>query len=204
MASSETALQGQRVSAQGLAEQVAVGDLVFIRIPALPFRKVSEATASWTNHVGIVLDVCGDEPMIGESRVPWSGTTWLSRFVARSEARRVAVARLRTGLTAEQRRGVAAAAKARAGVLYDAGFDLHSRRQFCSRYVREVLTEATGTTVGDVESFSSLLDRNPRADLLFWRIWYFGRIPWQRRTVTPASLLGSPELRTLFDGTVAR
>jgi hypothetical protein len=204
MAISEGAVQEQRVSVRGLGNQLEVGDLVFIRIGALPFRKVSEATASWTNHVGIVLDVAGDEPVVGESRVPFSGATRLSRFVARSQARRVAVARLRGGLTAEQCRRVAAAAKTRAGVLYDSGFDLQSRRQFCSRYVREVLTDATGTTVGDVESFSSLLDRNPHADLLFWRIWYFGRIPWQRRTVTPASLLASAELRTLFDGTLKR
>jgi len=112
------------------------------------------------------------------------------------------VARLQDPLDSRQRNRIAAAARRRSGVLYDTGFDLHSRRQFCSRYVREVLMEATGTAVGDVESFFSLLARNPDADLRFWRLWYFGRIPWSRQTVTPASLLASPRLRTVFDGTV--
>jgi hypothetical protein len=189
-------------STSRLAARLQVGDLVFIRIPLLPFRKVAEATCSWTNHVGIVLDVGGRQPTIGESRFPFSGATSLSRFLARSQAGRVAVARLQIPLNAHQRYRIAAAARRRSGVLYDTGFDLRSRRQFCSRYVREVLMEATGTAVGDVESFFSLLARNPDADLRFWRIWYFGRIPWFRQTVTPASLLASPRLRTVFDGTV--
>ena len=192
----------QAESTSHLAARLQVGDLVFIRIPALPFRKVAEATCSWTNHVGIVLDVGGRQPTIGESRFPFSGATPLSRFVARSEERRVAVARLQDPLDSRQRSRIAAAARRRSGVLYDTGFDLHSRRQFCSRYVREVLMEATGTAVGDVESFFSLLARNPDADLRFWRLWYFGRVPWSRQTVTPASLLASPRLRTAFDGTV--
>jgi hypothetical protein len=68
--------------------------------------------------------------------------------------------------------------------------------------VREVLHEATGTLVGEVESFSALLARNPATDVGFWRLWFFGRIPWERRTVTPASLLESPHLRAVFDGFV--
>ena len=39
--------------------ELQVGDIVFTRIGAYPFRKVAEATGTWTNHVGIVLDVSG-------------------------------------------------------------------------------------------------------------------------------------------------
>jgi len=63
-----------------LAPRLAVGDVVFIRVTARPFREVADATGSWTNHVG---------------------------------------------------------------VFYDTGFNLHSRRQFCSRFVREVLARHT-------------------------------------------------------------
>ncbi|MBU1777191.1 MAG: hypothetical protein KJ899_11175, partial [Gammaproteobacteria bacterium] len=73
--------------------------------------------------------------------------------------------------------------------------------QFCSRYVREVLDEATGVEVGQVETFAQLLKRNPDADQAFWKSWYFGNIPWQRETVTPASLLEDKQLRVVFDGT---
>jgi hypothetical protein len=183
-----------------LGRSLAVGDIVFTRIGAYPFRKVAEATGSWTNHVGIVLDVSGAEPLIGESRFPFSGATTLSRFVARSAGGRVAVMRLPTPLTAAQQGAIVAAAAQRQHVFYDTGFDMHSHRQFCSRYVREVLQQGAGVDVGRVESFQALLANTPQADVGFWRVWYFGSIPWQRETVTPASVLHSPGLTTIFDG----
>lgn len=185
-----------------LAAQLEVGDVVFIRIPRQPFTKVSDATASWTNHVGIVSDVSGAEPVIAESRVPLSGETTWSRFVQRSDKGRVAVTRLSITLDAQQQRKLSKAVAARRGILYDTGFDLHSKRQFCSRYVREVLDEAAGVKLGEVESFSVLLKRNPHADQEFWKVWYFGNIPWQRETVTPASLLRDGRMRVVFDGRV--
>ncbi|MBN3816536.1 hypothetical protein G3N57_07820, partial [Paraburkholderia sp. Se-20369] len=98
--------------------------------------------------------------------------------------------------------GARAAAERRIGTLYDTGFNLRSRRQFCSRYVREVLGDATGVEVGDVETFATLLERRPGAKLGFWRLWYFGRIPWGRETVTPASVIRSDKLTLEFDGIV--
>ena len=85
-------------------------------------------------------------------------------------------------------------------MFYDTGFDAHSHRQFCSRYVREVLLQAVGVEVGRVETFQALLASAPQADVGFWRVWYFGSIPWQRETVTPASVLRTPGLAAVFDG----
>ena len=121
------------------APALNVGDVVFIRVAARPFREVAAATDSWTNHVGMVIDTSGEEPLIAESTFPLSRTTRLSKFVARSEGGRVAVARLKAPLSAEQQQQLVAAAERRAGVFYDTGFNLNSRRQFCSRYVREVI-----------------------------------------------------------------
>ena len=198
-------IQESTMSVDTLAPRLRVGDLVFIRVPARPFREVAAATGSWTNHVGIVVGTDDDgEALIGESTFPFSRTTKLSRFVARSEGERVAVARLANELSAEQQEAIVEAARKRAGIFYDTGFNLHSRRQFCSRYVREVLLEATGAAVGEIETFAQLLSRQPGVDLGFWKLWYFGRIPWQRETVTPASVLESRELRLVFDGVVIR
>ena len=183
-----------------LAGSLHIGDIVFIRIGLYPFRKVAEATGTWTNHVGIVLDVSGPEPVIGESRFPFSGSTTLARFVARSAGSRVAVMRLPTPLTEPQQAAIVAAAEERRHVFYDTGFDAHSHRQFCSRYVREVLLQGAGVEVGKVESFQELLANAPQADVGFWRAWYFGNIPWKRETVTPASVLHTPGLKTVFDG----
>ncbi len=186
-----------------LASQLEVGDLVFIRVSALPFRKVSETTGSWTNHVGIVVATGGAEPIIAESTFPLSKRGGLARFLGRSEGGRVDVRRLNARLSAAQQYAVTRAAQKRLGIFYDTGFDLHSNRQFCSRFVREVVREATGIEVGQVETFGAMLARNPNTELGFWRLWYFGSIPWQRETVTPASVLDSPQLRAVFDGYAA-
>ena len=191
------------VSLRTLSSSLKVGDVVFIQVKAKPFQEVAAATASWTNHVGIVVDTSENEVLIAESTFPFSRITTLSRFVARSEQGRLAVSRLATPLTEKQMQAIAKAAQSRLGILYDTGFNLHSSRQFCSRYVREVLQEATGLTVGEVETFGSLLERHPQADLSFWQVWYFGHIPWQRQTVTPASVLRSPALISIFDAWVA-
>lgn len=195
-----SASDSQTLSVSVLGSRLKVGDVVFIRIDVKPFREVADATNSWTNHVGIVVDVSGSEPLIGESKLPWSRTTPLSDFIARSKNGRISVARLKDELTPEQELRVVAAAQRRNGILYDTGFDLYSRRQFCSRYVHEILLEATGASVGDVETFAHLLAGRPDANVGFWKAWFLGSIPWNRETVTPASLLRSPTLKTVFDG----
>jgi len=180
-----------------LARELKVGDLVFTRVPAPLFMQVADVTASWTNHVGVVID---DNGTIAESRVPLSATTGLRSFVRRSAGGRIAVARLRRPLSHIERKRVMSAARRRTGILYDTGFNIRSRRQFCSRFAREVINEATGVQLGAVERFSELLRAQPDASLWFWKLWYFGRIPWDRETVTPASVLRSPALEIVFVG----
>ena len=196
----QTPAPDARVKLDELAGLVHVGDVVFIRVPHAPFTKVADTTSSWTNHVGVVSDVSGKEPMVAESHVPFSGETPLSKFVRRSEQGRVAVMRLQRPLDAQQQIRLNHAVAVRNGILYDTGFDLHSKRQFCSRYVREVLDESIGVKLGQIESFSTLLALNPHADQAFWKAWYFGNIPWQRETITPASLLNDARLHVVFDG----
>jgi hypothetical protein len=72
--------------------------------------------------------------------------------------------------------------------------------KFQPRPDREVLDEATGIRIGDIETFAALYSRRPDTELRFWKIWYLGRIPWARETVTPASLMRSFQLRWVFDG----
>lgn len=187
------------LDAPALAGDVRIGDIVFIRVTARPFLEVASATNSWTNHVGIVVDNCGDEPLVAESTFPFVRTTSLTHFLERSDQRRFAVARLIAPLNDAQRSVLKAAVVSRLGTFYDTGFNLHSRRQFCSRFVREVIGEATNIQLGETETFATLLQHNAEPNLAFWRWWYFGRTPWQRLTVTPASLLRSPDVQVIFD-----
>ena len=112
--------------------------------------------------------------------------------------------RLSRPLTASEIRRLDCAAGCRIGRLYDTGFNLRSRRQFCSRFVREVLQESTGVVVGEITTFRDLLERNPETNLRLWKTWFFGRIPWERTTVTPGSLYTSASLTIVFDGALRR
>ncbi|WP_321886753.1 YebB family permuted papain-like enzyme [Paraburkholderia bannensis] len=186
-----------RLNAATLLE---VGDLVFIRVRARPFLEVSAATACWSNHVGIVVDTAGAEPLIAESTFPFSRYTTLRRFAGRSEAGRFVVGRLARAALESQHAAIRRAARKRIGVFYDTGFNLRSSRQFCSRFVREVLAEAMGVEIGRVQTFDELYAQQPQARLMFWKLWFFGRIPWERETVTPASLLESAMVRVVMEG----
>lgn len=199
---SSPASENEVTSLQSLHQELEVGDVIFIQVLPYPFQKVATTTQSWVNHVGIVVDTSGAEPMIAESTFPFSKKTRFSKFIARSGQGRVAVTRLEQKLSEEKKKNLMIASNKRLGIFYDTGFNLHSKGEFCSRFVREVIAESTGMNIGEVQTFKSLLDNTPAADLAFWKIWYFGNIPWERETVTPASLYRSPNLKTVFDGIV--
>lgn len=192
------------LSMDSLRSRLRTGDIVFIQSLPLPFRKISELTASWTNHVGVLVETNCNDPLVAESTFPRSRLTPISQFLQRSRNGRVAVLSLKQPLKPEEIAALRSAAHRRLGVWYDTGFNLKSSRQFCSRFVREILAESTGLELGQIETFAELHERHPAARLGFWRAWYFGRIPWNRQTVTPASLLESPLLKTKFDGTVSK
>jgi Permuted papain-like amidase enzyme, YaeF/YiiX, C92 family len=185
-----------------LEGRLRVGDLVFTRIGGIPFTQVAAATGTWTNHVGIVVGFNSLGAVVAESRVPLSRRTRFRGFVRRSADGRVAVLRLPRSLTEEECSLLRWSMKRRLWRLYDTGFNLRSRRQFCSRFVREVLQESTGEAIGEIQTFRELLEQNPGADLRLWKLWYFGRIPWDRTTITPGSLYTSHSLEVVFDGTV--
>jgi hypothetical protein len=187
-----------------LENALRTGDIVFTRIPGFPFRQIADATGTWTNHVGIVVGFNSAGAVVAESRVPLSRRTRFANFVRRSADGRVAVLRLPRPLSDAEILRLGQAMRCRLGRLYDTGFNLRSRRQFCSRFVREVLQESTGAEIGEITTFRELLERNRGADLRLWRMWYFGNIPWERTTVTPESLYTSPSLNVVFDGTVRR
>lgn len=182
-----------------MTQAVKVGDVVFTREPYYLLRKVADASGGWTNHVGIVIDTSGAEPLVAESKVPRSVITPLSRFVGRSEAGYVAIRRPLQALSSEEESRLAAAAHARMGRWYDLGFNLHSSGQFCSKLVYESLLAATGESIGEVSNFETLLHQRPDVPLAFWRVWYLGQIPWARETVTPDSQYTSAALTTVYD-----
>ncbi len=191
----------QAIEAAGLLEpQLADGDLLFTRLRNPFGRRIAEASASWTSHVGIAFRDPASGWRVAESRIPLSGYSPLAAFLARSEDCGVMVRRPRSPLRPEQLAALRREAESRFSLWYDTGFKYdRPRRAFCSKFAYDVYREAIGIEIGQRESFRELLMRNPESQLGFWRAWYFGRIPWNRVTVTPASQLESPLLVDVYD-----
>ncbi|HBB7442932.1 TPA: YebB family permuted papain-like enzyme, partial [Escherichia coli] len=154
----------------------------------------SAASNCWSNHVGIIIGHNGEDFLVAESRVPLSTITTLSRFIKRSSNQRYAIKRLDAGLTERQKQRIVEQVPSRLRKLYHTGFKYESSRQFCSKFVFDIYKEALCIPVGEIETFGELLNSNPNAKLTFWKFWFLGSIPWERKTVTPASLWHHPGL----------
>ncbi|MGJ3352444.1 YebB family permuted papain-like enzyme [Providencia sp. Je.9.19] len=175
-----------------------VGDIIFTSIGNELFRQIASASLCWSNHVGMIIGHNGEDYLIAESRIPLSTTTTLSRFISRSNNNRYGIRRLATPLTTEQKLALVSQVPTRLNKLYHTGFDYDSSRQFCSKFVFELYDTALNIQVGKKETFQELLGKNPNAKLNFWKFWFIGQIPWERTTVTPASLWHHPELSLIY------
>lgn len=149
-------MKNAKIQIKELEKQVKIGDIVFIFADNFVFRKVAKDTQSWTNHVGIVIDQSEKGLIIAESKIFFSSTTTFTQFIARSESGRVGVKRMSIPFTHEQVSNIKSAALKRMGIFYDFGFNLYSRKQFCSRFVHEVVQEASQITLGKIETLQEL------------------------------------------------
>lgn len=175
-------------------DKYEVGDVVFTTIGTHLFGQISEASQCWSNHVGIIIGHDGSDYLVAKSRVPLSTTTTLARYIARSSCQRYAIKRLAGGLDESQKIALIEQVPSRLHKLYHTGFNYNSSRQFCSKFVFDIYKQALSISIGNIESFSDLLSGNPNAKLTFWKFWFLGSIPWERKTVTPASLWHHPNL----------
>lgn len=174
------------------------GDIIFISIGCFPFTQVAQGTGSWCSHVGFVIKEY-DQWFVMGSAVPFVKKTPLRKFLKRTNNYDLTIRRLPQTLSVEEIDGLKSSAKERMGRLYHTGFKFESSRQFCSKFVHQVFEEALGVKLGRVQTLGDLLAKNPQANLSFWKTWYFGRIPLQRKTITPNSQLVNPQLVTVLD-----
>jgi hypothetical protein len=175
------------------------GDIIFICVNHTLYRKIAETSQSWESHVGILFRDAAGAWMMAESTFPLARFTPLEKFLAQSKYGRFMVRRLRDGLSQEEVQRLRTAAESRMGKAYHPGFNYDSPRLYCSKFVYDSYLEATGQRIGRIETFRDLIQENPSAPVGFWRFWFLGMIPWERRIVTTASQLRSPELVTVFD-----
>lgn len=174
------------------------GDLIFLDVPVTLFRKVAESTGSWTSHVGVVLKKDG-QWVVAESKIPLSTVTPLCSFIKRSSKYLFEIKRLHRALTLEEIGKLHETADQLQGRFYHTGFDFDSKRLFCSKFAYLVY-QSIGVEVGHLQTFRELLAERPATSLSFWNFWFFGSIPWDRRTVTPASQLNDPKFLSVLKG----
>lgn len=175
------------------------GDVLFTSIPNFLYRRVAKATGSKTSHVGIAFYDPRAGWLVAESAVPTVRYSPIADFISRSDNGWLVVRRISGGLTSDQVTSLRHECDKRMGGLYHLGFDYLSSRQFCSKFVYETYLAALGVEIGTLGSFRTLLNNLPDTPLIFWRLWFLGRIPWTRLTVTPASQLISDKLETIWE-----
>ena len=143
------------------ANKPAVGDIVFIRIGGPIFSNVALTTQSWTSHVGIIVDYNHGDWIVAESGIPFVRKTPLRKFLDRSVNQEFSIRRLRTEPTGDQKLAMLKFANSQLGRVYSLGFDLNSRKTFCSKFVHDAVYESTRQSIGEEETFDHLLHRNP-------------------------------------------
>jgi hypothetical protein len=177
---------------------IAEGDVVFTSNHNYLFRRVERDTMTWTSHTGQVFKNDRNEWVIYESTWPKSKITPLCEFMQRSYEDRAEIKRLSSGLTTSQIRIMKMAATRQLGLSYDQGFDYDDKKtSFCSKFIFNNYS-AIGIDIGQLHTFQALLDENPDMDISFWKVWYLGRIPYTRTTITPGDLIRDNKFSTVF------
>lgn len=175
------------------------GDLIFVERRGWLHRQVAKATDSWTSQVGLVLRDEDGRWVVYEAGVPLVRRVALERFIRRTRGNRFAVRRLIPQPRGEQLERLAGAAERCVGRFNTLGFDYDSRQLFGPKLIHDVYREALGRELGQITTLGDLRHQLSPSTLRFWRFWYLGAIPWQRRTITPDSLFNDPGLETVLE-----
>lgn len=185
---------------QAIREQIKPGDIVFISSESEVFKNVAKSTLSWTSHVGLALADSNKQIYVYESTLPLSRKTALCDFVKRTSNDEIAVMRPKRDLDPESIKKLQTKSESLMGRVYHTGFDYDTKtRLYCSKFVYDVYLEALGLEIGFIETFADLIRKNPDPELIqFWEGWFFGRIPEDRRVVTPAGQLEDEDLEVVF------
>jgi len=192
-------VSSQEQALQRLQTLLQPGDLIFIARRGWLSRQVARATGSWISDVGLCLRDGAGRWVVYEAAVPMVRRVSLARFIRATRGNRFAVLRLRPQPCGEALQRLEEAAQRRIGCYNALGFDLDSRQLFCAKLIHEVFNEAMGVKLGKVTTLGDLQHQLPARTLRFWRFWYLGAIPWQRRTITPHSQYTDPGLETVLE-----
>ncbi len=182
------------------AAQLEEGDFIFLDIKSLVFKHIADLTNSWTSHVGIALKDEEGQWVVYESTTPRAKISSLCSYLERTDGgNRFAIRRLNRALSKNDLSDIKAYLTERLGIRYDYGFNFNSEKMFCSKLAYLAFKEVLDLEIGKKQSFEDLKEENPDADLRYVKIWFGGRIPWHRVTVTPHSQYIDNDMETVFE-----
>ncbi len=180
-----------------VAQNLNEGDLIFLDIDSVIFEQVAKATQTWTSHVGVAI-YKESQWHVAESTLPLSKITPLCKYLSKTQDERVEVRRLVQPMSEQQMLLLKDELSQHMGIFYDTGFNFESSKMFCSKLVYVVFKSALDLEVGSIKPLKVLLKENPDGNTTFWKWWYFGNIPWERKTVTPKDQLIDEDFITVF------
>ena len=189
----------KHINTIAIKKSLQEGDVIFSSVANFLYKAVEKGTNSPTSHVGIVIKK-DEQWLVAESKVPLSRLSTLDEFIARSDQGWISIKRLKSGLSSQQLVQLKNACNKRLGRLYDFSFNYASSKLFCSKFVYEVFMEAMNIEVGEIETFSALIDKSPRDIINFWRMWFCGFIPFNGMTITPHSQWLDPKFDEVITG----
>lgn len=141
----------------------------------------------------------GGKWIVYESTVPQSRKVTLCRFLKKAKKWHYAILRPNFNVKFDDLADVRRLLEQRLGVSYDLGFDYESEKLFCSKMVYDVYRKVFDIEIGSIKTFQQIFEENPESSLSFWNIWFFGKIPWERRTVTPKDQFYDGDLFIIYN-----
>ncbi|MTH46963.1 YiiX family permuted papain-like enzyme [Intestinirhabdus alba] len=181
-------------SAPAFAWEPQTGDIIFQMSRSSQSKAIQLATHSRYSHVGMVV-VRDKHPYVFEAVGPVVYTP-LQKWIARGEKSRYIVRRVSGGLSAEQQKKLAQAAKPYLGKPYDLAFSWTDDRQYCSEVVWKVYLKALKMRVGKLQRLKEF-DLSQPAVQAKLRERYGNNIPLNETVVSPQALFDAPQLETV-------
>lgn len=169
------------------------GDVIFQSLPHNPLVDAIEgSTGSPFSHCGIVHQA-GAGWVVIEAIGPVKETP-LAGWIAQGRGRRYAVFRLRDEYQVHIPAFIRAA-QSYAGRPYDIHYDLDDEAIYCSELVWKAYRRATGEELGQLQTLGQL-NWQPYANVI--RQIEKGRLPLDRRMITPRALSEARQLQKIY------
>jgi len=172
------------------------GDIIFINNLNPVSREVARVCQTWATHIGIIFFE-EDVWQVAESTFPFSRKITLQKFIDNSHGGQLEIYRVEN-LSYNDILELKKASNSYMRIPYDLCFNYDSKWLYCSKFVYLTYLNALKIKIGKVETFRDMIESNPNFNLAFWRLWYLGRIPWDKKCISISSIISNRILTKVY------